>query len=118
MSKYRYKRTVLLLAILILPSLVIALLGWRDFTREHENQLRDAEEHTKTEVHQELMQTLERIKLQEISGAPNDPAVALVAFAEGDRLRLPWDADPNADRFRQFLEEPNFTQRILQAKRA
>src|SRR5262249_39628782 len=78
MSQYRYKQTLLLLAILILPSVAIGLLGWRDFTREREKQLRDAEERTKIDIRQTLLQVLERIKLQEISGAPSDPAVVLV----------------------------------------
>jgi signal transduction histidine kinase/tetratricopeptide (TPR) repeat protein len=118
MSRYRYKQTLLILAILILPSVAIGLLGWRDFTREREKQLRDAEERTEAYVRQTLLQVLERIKLQEISGAPSDPAVVLVASVEADRLKLPWDADPSADRFRESLEEPNFAQKILQARLA
>src|SRR5215470_9148818 len=107
----------LLLAILMLPSLAIAWLGWKDFTREREKQLMDAEEATKNEVRQQLLQTLERIKLQEISGATADPAVVFTGSVQRDRLVLPWDADPAADRFRDSIEEPDFARKILQAKR-
>jgi hypothetical protein len=79
MNRSRYKQTILLLAILVLPTAVIALLGWRDFNRELAQELRDDEERMKIEVRQDLLQKLERHKLQEISGAPSDPAVVLVA---------------------------------------
>jgi hypothetical protein len=117
MNKH-YKPMFLLLATLMLPSLAIALLGWRDFTREREKQLKDAEAGTKSEVRQQLLQTLERIKLQEISGAPSDPAVVFTASVQRDRLVLPWDADSAAARFRDSIEEPDFARKILQAKRA
>ncbi|HJZ73144.1 MAG TPA: ATP-binding protein [Vicinamibacterales bacterium] len=78
----------------------------------------DAEERTKIDVCQELLQALERLKLQGLSGAASDQAIMLVALAKGNRLELPWDADPSAARFRESVEEPDFAVRILQAKRA
>jgi hypothetical protein len=117
MNKH-YKSMSLLLAILLLPSLAIAWLAWKDFTRDHEKQLKDVRESTRSEVRQQLLQTLERIKLQEISGAPSAPAVVFSASIQRDRLVLPWDADPAAGRFRDSIEEPDFARKIFQAKRA
>jgi signal transduction histidine kinase len=118
MMNKQYKPMFLLLSTLMLPSLAIAWLGWKDFTREREKQLNDAEVSTKNEVRQQLLQNLERIKLQEISGAPADPSVVFTASVQRDRLLLPWDADPTAARFRDSIDEPDFARKILQAKRA
>src|SRR5262245_23941142 len=116
MNKHRYKPMFLLLATLMLPSLAIGLLGWRDFTREREKQLKDAQERTRSDVRQELLQSLERSKLEEISGAASDPAVVLVASVERNRLVLPWDNDTAAGRFRDAIEQPDFARKILQAR--
>lgn len=110
-------QTVLLLAILIVPSLAIIPLGLNDFRREDEKRLKDVEEHTRIEVHQELLQAFERIKLEEISGADSHQAVMLVAAVKDDRRELPWDLDPNTLRFRESVEEASCSRTILQAKR-
>jgi signal transduction histidine kinase len=118
----RYKQTILFVLILVVPCVAIALLGWRDFNRDRDKRVKDAEDRQTSEVRSNLLQTLQQVKLQEISGAPSKHAVALVAVVDDNTLRLPWDVEADhwreaADRFRESLEDPSFIQKILRARR-
>ena len=69
----RYKQTILFVLILVVPCVAIALLGWRDFNRDRDKRVKDAEDRQTSEVRSNLLQTLQQVKLQEISGAPSGP---------------------------------------------
>jgi len=72
-----------------------------------------------SQVRQELFSRLERIKTDLVI-APAKPlpeAVALVATVREGRLLLPWDLNPNAQRFHQWVAEPGFAEKMRQAER-
>src|SRR5262245_2870699 len=95
----RYRQLFLFLIALIIPSLAGIVLGLRMVTQERElgeKRLVDAQRRSVSEIRQEMLARLERIKVQAVSGN-SDPSIALVATAERDRLVLPWDADPDSE---------------------
>ena len=123
MNRVRYKPIFLFVVALVLPSVVIAVLGVRNFAQERElaeKRLTDAEKHATAEIRQRVLERLERTKLQEIAEAPafTDPAVVLVAWLDRDRLLLPWDLEPNANRSRQTVEDAAVALKIDEAERA
>src|SRR5262245_26833815 len=132
MDRSRYKPLFLFSAALILPSIVIGVLAWKNVTQDRElgeKRRMEAEKRTLAGIRQNVLARLERIKLQEITtaspattasttGAYSDPAVLLVGLADRDWLVLPWDVDPNAERLRQFIREPAFASKIQDAERA
>jgi signal transduction histidine kinase len=66
---------------------------------------------------QELLTRLERLKLDpavESSGHP-PKAIVLVGEVRGDHLLLPWDANPDARHFRQWIESAPFAGLARQA---
>ena len=122
MSRVRYKPLFLFVVALILPSVVIVVLGWRNFAQERElaeKRLMDAEKHATAEIRQRVLERLERIKLQEIVEAPtfSDPAVVLIGWVDRDRLLLPWDIEP-ANRARQSVDNAEASRKIDEAERA
>jgi hypothetical protein len=70
------------------------------------------------QLRQDLITALEQIKLQEVAGVVSSdarvarPPVLLVAALIDGRLRLPWEEDPNAERFRRAVLEPEFARLI------
>src|SRR5262252_8834878 len=109
----RYWQFILFLTVLVLPSLLVAWLGWKNVTLDSQNRLRDAEtnaeaahKRARADIARDIWDKLENIKLQE-SGANeiSDPAVRFVAWTDGERLVMPWEKDPNAATFRRAVEE-------------
>jgi hypothetical protein len=132
MGRFHYKRFFLFLVALI-PSIVIALLGWRNAAQDRELEAKrfDEErnttrERTRQQVRHQLLALLEDIKsagsaaavrADTVRSASANPAVKLVAFADGNRLLLPWEANPNVERFRQSIEEKEFAMKVAEAER-
>jgi hypothetical protein len=127
----RQRQLILFLIALVLPSLVVVAFGLRMVAQDREiaeKRATDAQRRAVAEIRQQILGRLERIKLQEISAIPitesaspwrsTNPAVALVAWAEGDRLLLPWDLDQGTSRFRRAVQEAGFSQRIEAAEYA
>ncbi|PYS66118.1 MAG: hypothetical protein DMF76_01120 [Acidobacteria bacterium] len=80
-----------------------------------------------SEIRQELLTHLERIKLKQVRSMATqtngistldyaDSELVLVAFVENNQLVLPWERNPAADDFQQLLAEPAFAQRIQQGE--
>ena len=124
----RYRQLILLLIALILPSLAAVVLGWRTIVQERElSEKRRVEtrQQAVTQIRKDLLARLERITFQEVSAAAQseaeayrDPAVAIVGWAEGDRLELPWDTDRRAEQFRRSTRAGPFAVKIEEAERA
>jgi signal transduction histidine kinase len=121
MGRYRYRQLFLFLLALTLPSSAIIGLGWLTITQERElseKRAADAQKQMLADIRQDLRAQLDRIKLQEITSAYSDPAVLFVGSVEDNRLVLPWDTDPNADRFRQAVSVPEFADSAAIAERS
>ncbi|HEX4998409.1 MAG TPA: hypothetical protein VFY29_09290, partial [Terriglobia bacterium] len=127
----RYRQLMLLVAALILPAIVITAMGWRIIAQERDLAERtarerwdDAQKRALMEIRQYIAAQLDRIKYQESTaaatgtGAYSDPAVKLVAGMDRDKLALPWEFNPNKERFRRALEDPEFQRQIAEAERA
>jgi signal transduction histidine kinase len=122
----RYWHLILFLGALVLPSVLVAWLGWRNVTLDRQNRLRDAQasaadasRRARADIARDLWERLESIKVQAIeNGGPPDPAVRFVAWVDGDRLVMPWETDPNAALVRRAVEESEFAAKIDEAERA
>ena len=112
MSPRRYRQSFLILATLILPTVAIATLGWNDAQREREKQLDEAKSRIKAAILQELRTRLAQIRWL------GSQTVAIGGWSDGERLILPWDADPNAERFRRSVGEPEYARTIRAAQQA
>jgi len=134
MKQFRYKRFFLFLVVLIIPSIVIGLLGWRNAAQQREldakgqvDEERNTKDKAKVQIREQLLALLEKIKSDESaaagrssaarSAAYSHPAVQLVGQADGGRLILPWEVNPNAARFVASIKEEEFALRILEAGR-
>jgi signal transduction histidine kinase len=116
MRHLRHRRQVLLFFLAIaLPCSVLIVLGLRLISQERELEERRLSEDRRqqaTQMGDQLLARLERIKLEETSALAVAPErirsrqyinkeVALLAQVDGDRLVLPWEVrDPTVDRER------------------
>jgi signal transduction histidine kinase len=128
MGRRRYRQLFLFLAVLILPSVMIAVQGWRLSAQEQElakTHSEDNRKRTAAEIGQEIVTRLERIKTQEILNVPgtpsprdrySDPAVVAVGWVEGERLVWPWDVHSVAAPLSE--ESPEFDRALDAGKRA
>lgn len=121
---------VLFLVAIVIPSLVLVVLSLRMISQERElteKRLLDEQHRRTSEIRQELLTHLERIKLKQVRALatqPNgittvdygDPELVLVSLVENNQLVLPWEQNPKADEFQQLLAEPAFAQRIQQGE--
>src|SRR4030095_4819246 len=98
MAGRRYRQLLLFLAVLILPSVMIAIQGIRLSAQERElekTRLEDIRKRRAGGLGQEIVTRLESIKKQEMANVPgtpvrlnrySDPAVVGVGWIDGDRL--------------------------------
>lgn len=124
------RRIVLFLAAIVVPSLVLVVLSLRMISQERElteKRLLDEQHRRASEIRQELLTHLERIKLKQVralatktngttTAGYEDPELVFVGSVENNQLVLPWDQNPKADEFQQLLAEPAFAQRIQQGE--
>ena len=129
-SRSPQRRVLLFLIAIIVPALVLIALSVRMIGQERElAEKRFAEEQRRrvSNIRQELLGQLERIKMQEISalaakgekaqiGNYEHPAVVLIGWVEDHRLVLPWEVDGKAEESRQLLEETEFARKIQQGE--
>jgi len=103
----RHWQLILFVAVLVLPSLLVAWLGWKNVALDRQNRLKDAQasaedarKRARADIARDIWDRLENIKLQEIgSGAASNSAVKFTAWADGERLVMPWERDPSAEPF-------------------
>src|SRR4029453_13870247 len=117
MAGRRYRQLLLFLAVLILPSVMIAIQGFRLSAQERELEKTGREDLQKRragEIGQEIVTRLESIKKQEMANVPgtpirlnsySDPAVVAVGWMDGDRLVWPWDVQSTTE---TLPEDPEF----------
>jgi signal transduction histidine kinase len=128
MKSHGRRQLILFLAALMLPSAVIAALGWRIIAQDREiaaRRLADDLARTKEEISRAVLARLDQFKLQLIAGtaqdgvppAPHDPIVIFTAGLIGDQLLFPWDIEAGPERFRQRIGEGGFASRILEGRR-
>ncbi len=126
------RQVVLFLFAVLLPCAVLVALSLRMVRQERElSEKRLAEEQRRvvSEIHQELLSHLEKIKLQAVSAlaagsgrtstpAYEDPAVVLIGRVEKDRLILPWERSASVERARKLLRAGEFAARIQEGEHA
>jgi hypothetical protein len=121
------RRIVLFLVAIVVPSLVLVVLSLRMISQERElteKRLLDEQHRRTSEIRQELLTHLERIKLKQVRALANgittvdygDPGLVLVSLVENNQLVLPWEQNHKADEFQQMLAEPAFAQLIQQGE--
>src|SRR2546426_11727706 len=124
------RRIILFLVAIVVPSLVLVVLSLRMISQERElteKRLLDEQHRRTSEIRQELLAHLERIKLKQVRVLANqtngispadygDAELVFVGLVENNQLVLPWERNPAADEFQQLLAEPAFTQRIQQGE--
>lgn len=131
MSLHGHQRRILLfLVAIIVPALVLVALSLYMIRQERElavKRLAEEQHQRVNEIRRDLLDRLERIKLQEVSAlaaqAGKDhpaqyqhPAVVLVSLVEKNRLVLPWEANRAAEEFQQLLSEGEFARKIQQGE--
>jgi signal transduction histidine kinase len=123
------RQAFLFLVAIVVPCLVLVALSLRLMAQERQlEETRRAEQlqFLVVQVRQELLSRLEKIRQQEVAraaasaGNETPPgrrgAVALVGAWVAGRLRLPWEGNPDALRFRASLNESRFADEIRQAE--
>ncbi len=131
MSQRGHRRQVLLfLVAVIVPSVVLVALSLRMIGQERElteKRLLDERHRRASEIRQELLTRLERIKLKQVralatkpsmtaTAGYEDPELVFVGSVENNQLVLPWDENHAAEEFQQLLAEPKFARRIHQGE--
>jgi len=126
MSQRRHRRQILLfLLAVIVPSMVLVAISLRMIGQERElaeKRLSDEQRRRVSDINQQLLTRLERIKLKQVSALAQpkqavaaiseNAEVALVGWQEKNRLVLPWDENHSAEEFQRLLSEPDFARRI------
>ena len=116
------RQVVLFLAVILAPCTVLLFLGLRMVEQERQLQDKRAGEQRQrraSELSQALLFRLERIK-QGVARGPAtapDEAIVFAGTVRDGRLLLPWDTNPNAQRFRQRIGERDFAEGIRRAER-
>src|SRR5712692_2244357 len=124
------RRIVLFLVAIVVPSLVLVVLSLRMISQERElteKRLLDEQHRRTSEIRQELLTHLERIKVKQVRAIATqangistadygDPELVLVGSVENNQLVLPWERNQKADEFQELLAEPAFAQRIQQGE--
>lgn len=130
MSQRRHRRQILLfLLAVIVPSMVLVAISLRMIGQERElaEKRQSDEQHRRvTDIRQQLLTRLERIKLkqvgalaqpkQAVAAISENAEVALVGWQEKNQLVLPWDENRAAEEFQRLLSEPDFARRIHQGE--
>ena len=123
----RYRQLFLFLAVLILPSVLIAVQGRRLSVQERElarGRLEETRKRTAEEIGQDIVTRLERIRTREMVNAPatpmrrnrsSDPAIVAVGWVDGERLVWPWDVNPVSE---QSEDDPAFAAAMESGRRA
>ena len=125
------KQILLFLLAVILPSLVLISFTLRMIQQDRELSLKRAAEECHRlahEIGQQLLVTLENIKIQEVNAAAHESsppaslsyrnaAVILVGLIEGNHLLLPWEYDPRIKQAHVLLNQGDFAQQIQQAEK-
>jgi hypothetical protein len=115
MNRPRYRQLLAFPIALLLPSIAIGWLGWQVIVQQQKLEREQGErdrQRIAAEIGADIRDRLNRIKTQVIAEAPaaargySDPAVALVAWAEGGQLVLPWGSpEPKPELFRRASED-------------
>jgi signal transduction histidine kinase len=123
------RRVFLFLTAILIPCAVLLALGVR--TMDQERQLEDKrrtdeQQRLVDQLRQGLLSQLEKIKLDEVTktvvqggatdGVPADYAVALIGLLVDGRLEIPWENNPRAQKFQEWLGEGSFATRIREAE--
>jgi signal transduction histidine kinase len=123
MKGYRYRRLLLFLAILILPTVAIVIQGRMIAARDLEiartqsaQRVEDTRKRIAAEVGQEMVSRLESIKGQEVANAAgaipqpgtySGPAVVIVGRVDGMNVKWPWNRYTNPEPF-MTMKEPKW----------
>lgn len=123
MNVKRYQQLFLFLVALVLPSLVIAALGWMLLAREREiedGRSRAARAVEISEVRQTVLDRLEGISsaTQSTVAAPSSPIVLATQLDEADGLLLPWQDETSRVQFSLSELAPGLARQLAEARRA
>ena len=129
-SRLPRRQVFLFLIAILIPCLVLVVMGLR--LMEQERQLEDKRRSDEREllvvrVREEFLAALDQMRLQELTRAAvsvdsenasghRQGAVAFVAAMVDGSLRLPWEDDPRAQRFKALIDESSFRTTISVAE--
>jgi signal transduction histidine kinase len=131
MSSNSHRRQILFfLAAVLLPCSVLVVLSVRMIGQERElaeKRLTDEKRRIASDIRQQLLARLERIRFQEAGAlaareeraraAPyENPSVVLVARVEEGRPVLPWESDSNGEKARRLLDQAGFAEKVRQGE--
>jgi signal transduction histidine kinase len=130
LSSSHRRQIAFFLAAVLLPCSVLVVLGLRMITQERElaeKRLADERRRMASDVRQQLLTRLERIKFAETSvmaargertqaAWPDDPSVALVARLKEGRLAVPWEEVASGERARRLLCQVPFAAKVHQGE--
>ena len=128
-----FRRQFLLFVALGVPCVCVVVLGTILVRNSRELARARVDEDRQRRVSQaggELMAALERVKLDEagalakagaegirLTAPPRHRDVALIGWIEAGHLVLPWQADPDAQRFRTMLDSGGFAEAVASGER-
>src|SRR5262245_25093078 len=125
--KSHYLKLFLSVLVLILPSLLVAWLGWKNIGYARDKQKADAtkiaaaaQDSERREIGKLVWNRLDGIMSLGIGDGGDfvDPAVKFVVWVDGERIALPWEKDPNAQLYSQTINDPAFVFERNRAERA
>src|SRR5262244_2038511 len=99
-AKIQRKRAVLLLAAMLAPCCLLVALAARMYRQESELAGKRAVEERRSAREQarlELLNRLEKIKLQELAASRRPSEVVFSASLDASRVRFPWNVAARAD---------------------
>jgi len=115
MRTRHYKQLLLFVVALIVPSLLIAGLGWTVLKQDRENRVEDARNSARERIQKEIRLRLDNLATKVAAGTPA-AAVKFVAWVAGDNLVMPWERDPNAEASRLAREDSEFAASLENAE--
>jgi len=127
MPRRSQTRLVLLFLVsLAIPAVVLLALGLRLIAQEHElseKHAADEQRRRASEVSQQVLARLERLKLRQVTALAtqnklaDDPELVFVGYLEQDKLISPWDQIKTAEESQKLLAAPDFANIIAQGEK-
>jgi len=125
-----YKRILLFLIAVVLPSSVLVVLTWCMIGQQkelREKRLADERGRIARETGRELFTRLEEIKLRQVGALAGgvesfdtrdytSSEVVLIALVDGEEILLPWEVSRRNDELLHPISDPAFTEKISRAE--
>src|SRR5262245_40708786 len=120
------RQALLFLIAILVPCAVLVVLGLQLMDQERQlevKRLSEEQQRLRDQVEQELLSELEKITEQvtrrqlATDQRQTEKVIAFVGTLVDDRLQLPWENNPDVQRFRAWLNEGSFAETVREAER-